>query len=75
MEEIKLMKLTLGEKFTLLRQQSGKTEEEVAAAVKKPVGTYRKMEGDFLYPTASMIKKVAKVYGMGYVELLEVGES
>jgi transcriptional regulator with XRE-family HTH domain len=74
MEEIKMMKLTLGQKITLLRQQSGKTEAEVAAAVKTQVGTYQKLESDFLYPTESMINKVARLHGLSYQQLLEVGE-
>jgi transcriptional regulator with XRE-family HTH domain len=74
MEDIKLMKLTLGQKITLLRQQSGKTKAEIAAAVKTQVGTYKKIEGDFIYPTESMINKVARLYGLSYQQLLEVGE-
>jgi transcriptional regulator with XRE-family HTH domain len=73
-EEIKLMKLTLGQKFKMLREKAGKTEAEVAAAVKTQVGTYRKIEGDFIYPTESMINKVARLHGLTYQQLLDVGE-
>jgi transcriptional regulator with XRE-family HTH domain len=72
--EDKLMKITLGEKFRRVREKAGKTEEEIAAAVKTQVGTYRKIEGDFLYPTESMINKVARFYGISYDEVLGVGE-
>jgi transcriptional regulator with XRE-family HTH domain len=70
----KLMKWTLGEKFRHLREKAGKTEAEVAAAVKTQIGTYQKLESDFLYPTESMINKVARLYGLTYQQLLEVGE-
>jgi transcriptional regulator with XRE-family HTH domain len=72
--EIKLMRLTLGQKFRSLREQAGKTEQEVATAVKTQIGTYQKLESDFLYPTESMINKVARLHGMSYQQLLEVGE-
>jgi transcriptional regulator with XRE-family HTH domain len=72
--EIKLMGLTLGQKIALLRQQSGKTKAEIAAAVKTQVSTYKKIEGDFIYPTESMINKLARLHGINYNDLLAVGE-
>lgn len=68
------MKLTLGEKFQFLRQNTKKTEKEIAKALKLALTTYKKIEEDFLYPTDSLIHKVAKLYGMTYEELLAVGE-
>ena len=68
------MKLTLGEKFQFLRQNTKKTEKEIAKELKLALTTYKKIEEDFLYPTDSLIRKAAKLYGMTYEELLAVGE-
>jgi transcriptional regulator with XRE-family HTH domain len=72
--ELKLMKLTLGQKFKLLRERAGGTAEETAALLKLAIGTYEKWEGDFVYPTDGQIAKLGKLYGMTYQEVLEVGE-
>ncbi|ACU03333.1 MULTISPECIES: helix-turn-helix domain-containing protein [Pedobacter] len=68
------MKLTLGEKFRMLREQAGTSVEETAALLKTAAGTYNKIETDFIYPTESMLNKVARLYGISYDELLNVGE-
>jgi len=74
MEETKLMKLTLGQKFKLLRERAGKTEQELAGHMKMAIGTYQKTESDFLYPTDGQIAKLGRLYGLTYDEVLGVGE-
>lgn len=69
-----MMKLTIGEKLILLRQNANKDYQEIAAHLKIAVSTYVKMEEDFIYPTESMLHKIAKLYGLTYQELLETGE-
>lgn len=68
------LKLTFGQKFKSLRQLSGKTEAEIAELLKKPEATYISLEHDRIYPTESMIRKVAKLYKISYQELLTYGE-
>lgn len=68
------MKLTLGQKFALLRQNAGKSESEIARLLKKSRPNYLKYEEDFLYPTEALLRKTAKLYGISYNELLDVGE-
>lgn len=68
------MKMTLGQKFRILRIRAGVSEEYTALLLKTAVGSYQKMEGDFIYPTESMINKVAKLYDITYDQLLKVGE-
>lgn len=69
-----MMKLTLGEKFKLLRLEAKKSEREVAKGLKLSLTIYSKLEDDFLYPTDSIIKKTAELYGLTYDAFLEVGE-
>lgn len=71
---MKLMKLTLGQKFRILRTQAGVSEADTAVLLKTAVGTYQKIEDDFIYPTESMINKAAKLYGITYQQLLNIGE-
>lgn len=71
---MKNMKLTLGEKFTFLRQNAKKTEKETAEYLNLALSTYVKIEDDFVYPADTLIKKAAKLYKMTYAELLAVGE-
>ena len=71
---MKLMKLTLGQKFRILRIQAGVSEADAAVLLKTAVGTYQKIEDDFIYPTESMINKTAKLYGITYQQLLNIGE-
>ncbi|WP_316813199.1 hypothetical protein [Pedobacter heparinus] len=68
------MKMTLGQKFRILRTQAGASEEYTALLLKTAVGTYQKIEDDFIYPTESMINKAAKLYGITYDHLLKIGE-
>lgn len=69
-----MMKTTIGQKFQQLREQAGKTEEELAAYMKMNVETYCKIEEDFIYPNDNMIAKVGKLYGLTYGQVLDVGE-
>ncbi|TCC92506.1 helix-turn-helix domain-containing protein [Pedobacter hiemivivus] len=68
------MKLTLGEKFTFLRQNAKRTEKEIAKCLNLALSTYEKIEGDFVYPADTLIKKTAKLYELTYDELLALGE-
>lgn len=68
------MKLTLGEKFTFLRENAKRTVKETAEYLNLAVSTYEKMEGDFIYPADRLIKKAAKLYELTYDELLALGE-
>lgn len=68
------MQLTFGEKFKMLRQMAGRSETETAFLLKKPLESYLKYEGDFLYPTESLLRRTAKLYGLTYNELLNIGE-
>jgi transcriptional regulator with XRE-family HTH domain len=74
MEEINYMKLTLGEKFALLRKQEGKTPEEVAEHLKVSLTVYLKMENDFTYPTDLQITKLGSLYGLRYDQVVAFGE-
>jgi transcriptional regulator with XRE-family HTH domain len=69
------MKLTLGQKIRILRQTAQKTEKETAESLKLSLDTYGRIEDDFIYPTDSMINKVARLYGLDYETFLEIGES
>jgi transcriptional regulator with XRE-family HTH domain len=75
MEEFNYMKLTLGEKFALLREQEGKTLKEVAAHLKMKVDTYLKLEEDFVYPTDQQITKLGRLYGLRYDQVISFGET
>jgi transcriptional regulator with XRE-family HTH domain len=75
MEEFNYMKLTLGEKFALLRQQEGKTLEDVAAYLKMKVDTYLKLEEDFTYPTDQQIAKLGRLYELRYDQVISFGET
>lgn len=68
------MQLTFGEKFMQLRKTTGRTLAETAVLLNKPLISYIKLENDFLYPTESMLRKVAKLYDITYQELLAYGE-
>jgi transcriptional regulator with XRE-family HTH domain len=68
------MQLTFGQKFKMLRQMANRTEAETAVLLKKSVDTYTRLENDFIYPTESMLRKVAKLYNITYQELLACGE-
>jgi transcriptional regulator with XRE-family HTH domain len=68
------MKLTLGEKFTFLRQNAKRTEKEIAECLNLALSTYEKIEDDFVYPADTLIKKTAKLYELTYDELLALGE-
>lgn len=68
------MKITIGEKFKLLRELAGKTETEVADHMKLSLQSYRKHEDDFLYPSDQQITKIGKLYGLTYEEVIAVGE-
>jgi transcriptional regulator with XRE-family HTH domain len=72
--DIKLMRLTLGQKFKMLREQSGKSEVELAEYMKMSLSTYQKTEQDFLYPKDDQIAKLGRFYDLTYEEVLEVGE-
>jgi transcriptional regulator with XRE-family HTH domain len=74
MNDLKLMKLTIGQKFKMLRERNGKTEQELADHMKMAIGTYQKTEADFLYPTDGQIAKIGKLYDLTYEEVLGVGE-
>jgi transcriptional regulator with XRE-family HTH domain len=74
MEEFNYMKLTLGEKFALLRQQEGKTLEEVAAYLKVSVAAYERLEQDFVYPSDLQIATVGRLYGLRYDQVIAFGE-
>ncbi|MDR6784583.1 transcriptional regulator with XRE-family HTH domain [Pedobacter africanus] len=75
MEQFNYMKLTLGEKFALLRKQESKTLEEVAAHLKMKVDTYLKLEEDFTYPTDQQITKLGRLYGLRYDQVIAFGET
>jgi transcriptional regulator with XRE-family HTH domain len=68
------MQLTFGQKLKMLRQMTGRSETETAFLLKKTAESYLKYEDDFLYPTESMLRKVAKLYHITYQELLAYGE-
>ncbi|TKC55471.1 helix-turn-helix transcriptional regulator [Pedobacter hiemivivus] len=68
------MKLTLGEKFTFLRQNAKRTKKEIAECLNLALSTYVKIEDDFVYPADTLIKKTAKLYELTYDELLALGE-
>jgi transcriptional regulator with XRE-family HTH domain len=68
------MKLTLGEKFALLRKQEGKTLEEVAAHLKMSVEAYMRLEDDFVYPSDLQIATLGRLYGLRYDQVIAFGE-
>lgn len=68
------MRLTLGQKFKLLRQNTQKDKREIAVYLKLSLITYTKIEDDFIYPTDRMINKIAKLYDLNYEAFLDVGE-
>lgn len=68
------MQLTFGQKFKSLRQLSGRTEAETAELLKKPVVTYLRLEEDNIYPTESILRKIAKLYKITHQELSAYGE-
>lgn len=68
------MRLTLGEKFRLLREKAQKDEREIAEILKLSLSTYIKIEDDFVYPTDGLIARAAKLYGLDYDSFLETGE-
>lgn len=72
--KFKEMNLSFGQKFWMLRQIVGRSETETAYLLKKSLGSYLKHENDFLFPTETLLRRVAKLYGLSYQELLEFGE-
>jgi transcriptional regulator with XRE-family HTH domain len=68
-------KLTFGQKFALLRKMSGRSLEDTAHLLRKALDSYQKYEEDFLYPTESMLRRAAKLYGITYNELMQIGEN
>ena len=74
MEELKFMKLTIGEKITMLRREKGKTQDDVARHLDVSLPGYIKMEEDFLFPSDKQIAKLGELYGMSYEEVIAVGE-
>jgi len=74
MKDIKMMRLTIGEKISLLRQKEGRSIEEVAEFMKMTVGTYEKIEDDFLYPKDEQIARLGRLYGLTYEQVISVGE-
>lgn len=74
MEELNYMKLTLGEKFALLRKQEGKTMEEIAVHLKMSVEAYVRLEDDFVYPSDLQIATLGRLYGLRYDQVIAFGE-
>jgi transcriptional regulator with XRE-family HTH domain len=68
------MHATMGQKFTELRKMADRTQTETALLLKKPLSTYIRLEQDFIYPTESFMRKVAKLYNITRKELLAIGE-
>ncbi|MDR6783773.1 transcriptional regulator with XRE-family HTH domain [Pedobacter africanus] len=74
MEEIKFMKLTIGEKIALLRREKGKTQDDLARHLDVSLPKYISMEDDFLYPSDLQIAKIGELYGMSYDQVISYGE-
>ena len=68
------MKITLGEKFRLLRECAQKDEREVSESLKLSLTTYKRIEDDFIYPKDCLIRKAAELYGLDYDGFLKIGE-
>lgn len=68
------MKLTLGEKFRILRERAQMEETEVSERLMLTLNCYTRMEDDFIYPANSVIRRAAELYGLDYDGFLEVGE-
>ncbi|MNL13488.1 Helix-turn-helix domain protein [compost metagenome] len=74
MEELKFMKLTIGEKITMLRREKGKTQDDVARHLDVSLPTYIKMEENFLYPSDKQIAKIGELYGFTYQQVVDYKE-
>lgn len=74
MTDLKMMKLTIGEKLALLRKQAGKTQDDVARHLDVSLPTYIKHEEDFLYPSDNQIAKLGQLYDLTYEQVIRVGE-
>ena len=72
--EIKFMKLTIGEKLIMLRGEKGKTQDDVARHLDVSLPGYLKMEEDFIYPSDLQIAKIGELYGMTYQQVIDFGE-
>lgn len=68
------MKLTIGEKFRLLRERTQKDEMEVSESLMLSLTTYKRIEDDFIYPKDFLIRKTAELYGLDYDGFLQIGE-
>ncbi|MOA37206.1 hypothetical protein D3C78_1587810 [compost metagenome] len=68
------MKLTLGEKFRLLRERVQKDEKEFSESLMLSLTTYKRIEDDFIYPKDSLIRRAAELYGLDYNGFLRIGE-
>nr|WP_162988862.1 hypothetical protein [Pedobacter schmidteae] len=68
------MKITFGQKFQLLREMSGRSEAQTAMLLKTPYFNYLRQEADILYPTGSLLRKVARLYNITREELLMYNE-
>ena len=75
MDEINYMKFTIGEKITMLRQQEGKTLEEVAEHLKVSTINYVKWENDFVYPSDQQLARLGELYGLTYDQVITYGEN
>ena len=73
-EDLRFMKLTIGQKLALLRREKGKTQDDVARHLDVSLPGYIKMEEDFLYPSDKQIAKIGELYGMSYEEVVSYGE-
>lgn len=68
------MKYTMGEKFRMLREQAGKSEDDVSRHLKISLPTYIKMEEDFLYPSDQQITVLGRLYGLRYDQVINYAE-
>jgi len=69
-----IMKMTLGEKFRLLRERAQKDEREISEILMLSLTTYKRIEDDFIYPKDYLIRKAAELYGLDYDGFLKIGE-
>lgn len=66
--------MTIGERLTAARKESGLTLEKISEILDISYQAYRKYEKDLCYPSAEVLIKISKMYGISSDYILGLSE-
>ncbi len=66
--------MTIGERLTAARKESGLTLEKISEILDISYQAYRKYEKDLCYPSVEVLIKISKMYGISSDYILGLSE-